>query len=385
MGVSLRSYHNAFLLNSLFIVLIISCFLDDIQARIVKVESGNCGCYNGSWVYDESYPLYDSSQCPFIPEGFGCEASGRPDKEYLKYRWNPTGGCDPPKFDGLDFVKRFKGKKIMFVGDSISQKQWVFFTCMIHAAIPTAKFTTANGLPETCIYIELYGYKLQWTLILDPTYIWTYIWTLHGYIFYTPPQALEETPERILKIDTISTGDPWKEVDVVIFNTWHWWFHKGRLQHWDKIQEGNKTYKDIDDRTVAFAKGLITWSTWVDNNIDPNKTRVFYQGISPTHMKGKDWGFPHTSCADHTTPFNVTTYPGIPEPGVAVLKEVLSKMSNPVIFLDVTTMSQLRKDAHPSHYANKDGTSRDCSHWCVAGLPDTWNRLLYVSIVLGQK
>ncbi|MCL7025865.1 hypothetical protein MKW94_013939, partial [Papaver nudicaule] len=36
----------------------------------------------------------------------------------------------------------------------------------------------------------------------------------------------EEKPERILKIDTISTGDVWKEVDVVVFNTWHWWFHR---------------------------------------------------------------------------------------------------------------------------------------------------------------
>ncbi|XP_026433477.1 protein trichome birefringence-like 42 [Papaver somniferum] len=192
---------------------------------------------------------------------------------------------------------------------------------------------------------------------------------------------LVELEERILKIDTISTGDLWKEVDVVIFNTWHWWFHKGKIQHWDKIQEGNKTYKDIDDRLAAFAKGLTTWSTWVDKNIDPKKTQVFYQGISPTHPKGKDCGFPHTTCADHTTPINGTTYPGIPEPGVAVLKEVLSKMSNPVILLDVTTMSQLRKDAHPSYYTNQGRTLRDCGHWCVAGVPDTWNHLLYASIV----
>ncbi|RZC87862.1 hypothetical protein C5167_029775 [Papaver somniferum] len=370
---SVRCYHNAFLPNSLFIVLIVSCFLYDIHASMVKVESGNCDFYKGRWVYDKSYPIYDSSQCPFIPEGFGCVANGRPDKEYLKYRWNPTGGCDPPKFDGLNFVKIFKGKKIMFVGDSISQNQWVSFTCMIHASIPNAKFTTAYGLPLNNQWMSSVNFT-------DPEYDMSILFNHKPFLV-----DLEETPERILKIDTISTGDAWKEVDVVIFNTWHWWFHKGRLQHWDKIQEGNKTYKDIDNRTVAFAKGLTTWSTWIDNNIDPDKTRIFYQGISPTHMKGKDWGFPHTSCADHTTPFNGTTYPGIPEPGVTVLKEVLSQMSNPVILLDVTTMSQLRKDAHPSHYANKDGTSRDCSHWCVAGLPDTWNRLLYASIILRQK
>ncbi|KAI3991974.1 hypothetical protein MKX01_001844 [Papaver californicum] len=249
----------------------------------------------------------------------------------------------------------------MFVGDSLSNNQWVSFTCMIHAARPNAKVATAYGIPMSSVNFTEYGMSI---------------------LFNHKPflVELEEKPdERVLKIDTISSGDPWKEVDVVIFNTWHWWFHKGRLQHWDRIQEGNKTYKDIADRLAAFAKGLTTWSTWVDKNIDPNKTQVFYQGISPTHMKGEEWGFPHTSCADHTTPFNGTTYPGTPEPGVAVLKEILSKMSTPVTLLDVTTMSQLRKDAHPSHYAKKDRTARDCGHWCVAGVPDTWNRLLYAS------
>ncbi|XP_026433475.1 protein trichome birefringence-like 43 [Papaver somniferum] len=123
---------------------------DDTHARIVNV-GGNCDFYKGSWVYDESYPLYDSLQCPFIPGDFHCLSNGRPDKQYLKYRWSPTGGCDPPRFDGLDLVNRFKGKKIMFVGDSISNNQWVSFACMIYAAIPNANFTTYHGVPMASI------------------------------------------------------------------------------------------------------------------------------------------------------------------------------------------------------------------------------------------
>ncbi|XP_026433463.1 protein trichome birefringence-like 42 [Papaver somniferum] len=354
--------------------------LDDTHARIVNV-GGNCDFYKGSWVYDESYPLYDSLQCPFIPGDFHCLSNGRPDKQYLKYRWSPTGGCDPPRFDGLDLVNRFKGKKIMFVGDSISNNQWVSFACMIHAAIPNANFTTYHGVPMASINFTDPEYNISIHFNFKPFLVELEEIPKRIINIDNHKPFLVELEERILKIDTISKGDPWKEVDVVIFNTWHWWFHKGKIQHWDKIQEGNKTYKDIDDRLTAFAKGLTTWSTWVDKNIDPKKTQVFYQGISPTHPKGKDWGFPHTTCADHTTPINGTTYPGIPEPGVVVLKEVLSKMSNPVILLDVTTMSQLRKDAHPSYYTNQGRTLRDCGHWCVAGVPDTWNHLLYASIV----
>lgn len=51
---------------------------------------------------------------------------------------------------------------------------------------------------------------------------------------------------------------------------------------WDLIQDGATRYQDMD-RLVAFYKGLTTWGRWVDLNVDPTKTKVFFQGISPTH------------------------------------------------------------------------------------------------------
>ncbi|URE21031.1 hypothetical protein MUK42_04062 [Musa troglodytarum] len=96
--------------------------------------------FRGSWVYDESDPLYDSSTCPFLDPEFDCQRYGRPDKSYLKYRWKPDA-CELPRFNGLDLLRRWKGKKIMFVGDSISVNQWQSLVCMLHAAVPDAKTT----------------------------------------------------------------------------------------------------------------------------------------------------------------------------------------------------------------------------------------------------
>lgn len=50
------------------------------------------------------------------------------------------------------------------------------------------------------------------------------------------------------------------------------------------MREGNNLYKDMD-RLTAFYKGLSTWARWVDLNVDPSQTKVFFQGISPTHYQ----------------------------------------------------------------------------------------------------
>ena len=63
-------------------------------------------------------------------------------------------------------------------------------------------------------------------------------------------------------------------------------------------------------------------------------------------------------------------------PGLDILKRVLSNMKNPVHLLDITSLTQLRIDGHPSTYSGRDSYV-DCSHWCLAGVPDTWNEILY--------
>lgn len=106
-------------------------------------------------------------------------------------------------------------------------------------------------------------------------------------------------------------------------------------------------------------------------------TRVFL-------CSGTEWGEPGvTTCIKEHQPLLGTTYLGDLPPALGVLKNVLAKIRGvPVHFLDVTNLSLLRKDGHPSIYG-LDGRL-DCSHWCLAGVPDTWNVILYNMLVKEQ-
>lgn len=97
-------------------------------------------------------------------------------------------------------------------------------------------------------------------------------------------------------------------------------------------------------------------------------------------ISGTEWDEPEvTNCANEKQPIVGSKYPGgLPEAAL-VVKDVLRTVKKPVHLLDITTLSQLRKDAHPSSF--NGFKAMDCTHWCVAGLPDTWNQLLYTVLV----
>lgn len=88
----------------------------------------------------------------------------------------------------------------------------------------------------------------------------------------------------ILQLDSIRQGNMWRGMDLLIFNSWHWWTHTGPTQPFQYIGEGTKVYKDMN-RLVAYYKGLTTWARWVNLNVDTYRTRVFFQGISPSHFE----------------------------------------------------------------------------------------------------
>ena len=45
---------------------------------------------------------------------------------------------------------------------------------------------------------------------------------------------VSESIGRVLKLDSIQAGQTWKGIDILIFDSWHWWLHTGRKQPYVK-------------------------------------------------------------------------------------------------------------------------------------------------------
>jgi len=95
-------------------------------------------------------------------------------------------------------------------------------------------------------------------------------------------------------------------------------------------------------------------------------------------------------CHKETEPIFNTAYLGKYPSKMRAFQHVLQETKTPVIYLNISRLTAYRKDAHPSIYRMTYNTaeeriaaerSQDCSHWCLPGVPDTWNELLYASLL----
>ncbi|XP_050384832.1 protein trichome birefringence-like 36 [Argentina anserina] len=340
-------------------------WLNDEDGQVNMVQSHQsskrkCQLSDGKWVYDQSYPLYDSS-CPYLSAAVTCQKNGRPDSDYEKWRWKPNR-CSIPRFDALKFLGKMRRKRIMLVGDSIMRNQWESLVCLVQGVIPTArKRVTYNG-PSMAFHAMAFEVSIEFT------------WA---------PLLVElnkgAANKRILHLDLIEQNAKyWRGVDVLVFDSAHWWTHSDKTSSWDYYMEGKSLFTNMNPM-VAYQKGLTTWAKWVDLNLDPSKTRVIFRSMSPRHNRENGW-----RCYNQKQPLANFSHQHVPEP-LLVLQGVLRKMRFPVYLQDITTISAFRRDGHPSVYRRAMGQeekqhlreySSDCSHWCLPGVPDIWNEML---------
>ncbi|CAA7028915.1 unnamed protein product [Microthlaspi erraticum] len=265
----------------------------------------------------------------------------------------------------------------MFIGDSIHFNQWQSMVCMVQSTIQSGNHTFNNTAQMSIFNIEEYNATIAfyWAPFLVESNV-------------DPPSMRYGKTDPIITLQSISKhGDYWKDSDYLVFNTYIWWLRHPKI----KVLQGSTDFDEIEIY-IAYEQVLRSWANWLDQNIDPNRTSVFFSSMSPTHVRSSYWGGNEgiSMCGKETEPIQLNTSRQLDVGTNRRLFEIAvnatrSTTKVPVRFLNVTTMSEYRKDAHISFYGSRSakdpGTLADCLHWCLPGLPDTWNELLSLYII----
>ncbi|PON99685.1 Trichome birefringence-like family [Trema orientale] len=328
-----------------------------------------CNVFEGKWIPDESYPLYNASQCPFAESGFNCLANGRRDRGYLKWRWKPKN-CEILRFNAREILEKLRGKRVVFVGDSLSRTQWESFVCML-----------MTGVDDRRSVYEVNGKKITKQIRFLGVRFSTYNLKVDFYrsvFLVQPSSAPRRAPKRVkstLRLDLLDDiSREWIDSDVLIFNSGHWWTPTKLFEMGCYFQVGKSLKLGMPINT-AFRKALGTWASWVETMVNTNKTSVFFRTFESSHWGGKN----RNTCKVTRRPWSNTRGQDRSSISDNIIK-VVKKMRVPVRLLHVTQMGAFRSDGHVGTWGDHPSVP-DCSHWCLPGVPDMWNEILMSSLL----
>ncbi|KAF5740350.1 putative Trichome birefringence-like 22 [Tripterygium wilfordii] len=354
---------------------------DDEKPQLIEPqEKGgdeNCDLFKGHWVPDLKGSLYTNYSCSTIPESKNCFRQGREDKDFLNWRWKPDQ-CDLPRFDSIKFLEMVRGKKLAFVGDSVSRNHMESLLCLLsQVEVPIDVYKDSEGRNRIWRFPNH-----NFTLIV--------LWT----------KFLVEGEERMINGSTTGVYDVYidkvdekwtkdlPDLDYVIISDAHWFFRPIYLHEAGNIvgcvycDEPNVTRREVSE-AVGMALGSAL--KYINQCKKCKRVVTLLRTFSPSHFENGVWNT-GGNC-NKTNPSGETDIDsGSSELGLrnAQVKELEiarirgEKRGKRFRVLDITMAMLMRPDGHPgAFWGNKWMKGyNDCVHWCLPGPIDVWSDFL---------
>nr|GMD49427.1 protein trichome berefringence-like 7 [Ipomoea batatas] len=181
-------------------------------------SDSECDVYDGNWVVDNSYPLYNASECPFVEQGFNCLANGRTDGDYITWKWRPRS-CGIPRYHVHSTLEMLRNKRVVFVGDSMSRTQWESLICLLMTGVQDKSSVFEVNGNKITKQIRFLGVRFSSFNFSIEFYRSVYL-VQHNWSAKYAPRRVRSTL-KLDKMDAIS--DEWTNADILIFNSGQWW------------------------------------------------------------------------------------------------------------------------------------------------------------------
>lgn len=343
-----------------------------------------CDYTNGKWVHDKAGPLYNGTTCGTIKDGQNCIAHGRPDLEYLYWRWEPHQ-CHLPRFQPLEFLQLLRNKNVAFVGDSMARNQLESLICMLSSVSePTLVYT--NGEDNKFRKWHFAGHNMTISVYWSP------------FLVKGVEKSSSGPDHNELYLDTVD--ERWAadlgSLDMVVLSVGHWFLHPAvyfeggsalGCHYCPGLNHTEIGFYDVLRKALRTTlKALIART-----RASGRSTEAFVTTFSPSHFEG-DWD--KFGACPKTKPYQEgeKLLEGMDaEMRKIEVEEVEASKADAREFsgfrleaLDISKLSLMRPDGHPGPYMYpfpfadgvKDRVQNDCVHWCLPGPVDTWNGIL---------